>query len=132
MDELKQSTPTASLTFVEMDLASLRSVRDAVAKTFTHDRLDVLMCNAGIMAAPPGLSADGYEVQFATNHLGHAMVVRQLLPVLLRTARQPGSDVRLLSLTSEGWASHPRPQGVVFDKLRTTQEGFLGSWVRYG
>jgi len=132
IDEVKKSKPTASLTFVEMDLASLRSVQDTIAKCFTHDRLDVLMCSAGIMAVPAALSSDGYEVQFATNHLGHAMVIRQLLPVMLRTAEQPGSDVRLVCLTSDGWRSHPRPQGIVFDKLRTTQEGFLGSWVRYG
>ena len=112
-----------------MDLGDLASVKSAIVKTFTHDRLDLLICNAGIMAAPPGLSKDGFEVQFATNHLGHAMVVRQLLPVLLKTAEQ--HDVRIVCLTSDGWRGHPRG-GIVFDKLKTTQDGAVGPYIRYG
>lgn len=115
-----------------MDLAELASVKAAIAKTFMHDRLDILIANAGIMAHPPGLSKDGYEIQFATNHLGHAMVIRELLPVLLRTAEMPGSDVRIVCLTSTGWRGHPGA-GIEFDHLKTTQESWLlGSWVRYG
>ncbi|KAK1982075.1 hypothetical protein LZ30DRAFT_718389 [Colletotrichum cereale] len=85
------------------------------------------------MAGPAGLSADGYEVQFATNHLGHAMLVRALLPVLRRTAALPGSDVRVVNLTSVGYQGHPS-DGVSFATLRTTQPGlpFLGQWTRYG
>ncbi|KAL0933757.1 oxidoreductase C736.13-like protein 2 [Colletotrichum truncatum] len=121
------------LTFVQMDLASLSTVKRAIETTFTHDRLDVLINNAGIMAHPPGLSADGFEIQFATNHIGHAMVVRALLPVLERTAALPDSDVRIVNLTSVGYQGHPRG-GISFSTLKTTQAGIpvLGNWTRYG
>lgn len=113
-----------------MDMGSLSMVKAAL-KGFVHDRLDILMCSAGIMAAPAGLSKDGFEIQFAINHLGNAMIIQQLLPVLERTAEQPGSDVRIVCLTSTGWRGHPKG-GILFDKLRTTQEGVAGSWIRYG
>lgn len=128
--EIKRKHGFESLTFVEMDLSSLASVKSAI-KSFSHDRLDVLMCNAGIMAKPPGLSKDGYEIQFATNHLGHAMLIKQLLPVLTETAKSPNSDVRIVSNTSEGWALHPK-NGVTFSELKTTQDSLFGSWTRYG
>ncbi|KAK2049337.1 short-chain dehydrogenase/ reductase [Colletotrichum somersetense] len=125
--------PPPPLTFVQMDLASLATIKPALAASFAHDRLDVLVNNAGVMAGPAGLSADGFEVQFATNHLGHAMLVRALLPVLRRTAALPGSDVRVVTLTSVGYQGHPR-DGISFATLRTTQAGppFLGQWTRYG
>ncbi|TKW48271.1 putative oxidoreductase [Colletotrichum tanaceti] len=127
------ATTPPPLTFVQMDLASLASVKAAVAATFAHDRLDILVNNAGITAGPAGLSADGYEVQFATNHLGHAMLLRALLPVLQRTAALPGSDVRVVTLTSLGYQGHPA-DGISFSTLRTKQVGlpFIGQWVRYG
>ncbi|KAK1546533.1 short-chain dehydrogenase/reductase family Oxidoreductase [Colletotrichum paranaense] len=142
------SSPTPPpLTFVPLDQTSLPSIRAAIKKHFTHTRLDILINNAGIMAGAPGLSADGYEIQFATNHLGHAMVVRELLPVLLRTAGGSGSsssdgggggddapaDVRIINLTSVGYQAHPR-DGISFETLGTTQTGppVLGQWIRYG
>lgn len=127
--DIKSNVPSASLTFVEMDLSSLASVK-AAAQKFAHERLDVLICNAGIMAVPPALSKDGYEIQFATNHLGHAMLIRQLLPVMLKTTTIPGADVRIICLTSNGWAAHPRG-GVRFSELKTVQEGFYGAGIRY-
>ncbi|OHW99130.1 short-chain dehydrogenase reductase [Colletotrichum incanum] len=127
------TTTPPPLTFVWMDLASLSSIKPAVEASFTHTRLDILINNAGIMAGPAGLSADGYEIQFATNYLGHAMLVRALLPVLQRTAALPGSDVRVVNLTSVGYQGHPS-DGISFATLRTTQTGlpFLGQWTRYG
>ncbi|KAL2882652.1 hypothetical protein SGCOL_001856 [Colletotrichum sp. CLE4] len=135
------------LTFVPLDQTSLPSIRAAIKKHFTHTRLDILINNAGIMAGAPGLSADGYEIQFATNHLGHAMIVRELLPVLLRTAEGSGSgssssgggggdasaDVRIINLTSVGYRAHPS-DGISFDTLGTPQAGppVLGQWIRYG
>ncbi|KAH8648983.1 hypothetical protein BGZ60DRAFT_422770 [Tricladium varicosporioides] len=127
---LRSTNPDVPLTFLQMDMSSLSSVKDA-SKNFSHHRLDIMMCNAGIMQTPPGLSRDGYEIQFAVNHLGHAMLIRELLPILLKTSNLPGSDVRIVSNTSMGWKSHPTG-GVQFDKLKTTQEGIMGSFVRYG
>jgi len=89
------------------------------------------MCNAGIMASPPALSKDGYEIQFATNHLGHAMLIQELLPLMLTTAKSPSSDVRIVCLTSDGWKGHPA-NGVSFSTIKTTQDGAFGGWIRYG
>lgn len=117
-----------------MDQTSLHSVKDAVEKHFTHDRLDILICNAGIMAHQTAVSKDGYEIQFATNHLGHAMLIRCLLPTLVKTAKQPGSDVRIISLTSLGFFFHPR-DGISFKELEsgsTMYRLIMGGWLRYG
>lgn len=83
------------------------------------------------MFYPAGVSTDGYENHFAINHLAHAMIISELLPVLERTAALPGSDVRVLSLTSTAWAGHPS-SGITFATLRTPQMGFMGSSLRYG
>ena len=90
------------------------------------------MCNAGVMALPPGLTTDGYEIQFGTNHVGHALLVKLFLPTLLRTAEAPNSDVRIVFLTSLGFRGHPSG-GIVFNDLHTTQDfGVIGHWTRYG
>ncbi|KAL1897368.1 hypothetical protein Sste5346_004104 [Sporothrix stenoceras] len=117
-------------TFLQLDMTSLPTVKSAVAR-FAHDRLDILMCNAGIMAKPPGLTKDGYELQFGVNHMAHGVVIQGLLPVLLRTAAEPGSDVRVVCMTSSGWKGHPK-QGIAFDQVRTPMDMLMGSWIRYG
>ncbi|RDW89215.1 hypothetical protein BP6252_01247 [Coleophoma cylindrospora] len=127
---IKKDLPEAQLTFVNLDLTSIASVNTATQQ-FKHDRLDILMCNAGVMGTPPQLSKDGWEIQFATNHLGHAALIKQLLPVLLKTAEAPDSDVRIVINTSEGWTMHPK-KGIDFDTLNTTQDAPFGNWVRYG
>jgi len=71
---------------VSLDLADLASVREAAELVAgTVDRLDVLVNNAGVMAMPLRRTVDGFELQFATNHLGHFALTGLLLPVLLRT-----------------------------------------------
>jgi protochlorophyllide reductase len=70
---------------VPLDLADLASVRDAAdAVAQAVDRLDVLVNNAGVMALPLRRTVDGFELQFATNHLGHYALTGLLLPDLLR------------------------------------------------
>ena len=84
------------------------------------------------MAQPMGVSKDGYEIHFAINHLGNALIIKHLLPVMLKTAEQPGSDVRIVSLTSVGWRTHPS-EGVQFSTIKSTQDlGRLWHWRRYG
>jgi NAD(P)-dependent dehydrogenase (short-subunit alcohol dehydrogenase family) len=134
--EIKLKHPDTALTFIEMDLSSLRTVKDALATGFKHKRLDILMNNAGIIAKPPTLSVDGYEIQFATNHLGHAMLTKQLLPYLLEAAKAPDSDVRVIANTSDGYEFHRLIKGgIAFDELEkgsTMNRWFLGPWQRYG
>lgn len=113
-----------------MDFSSLESVKAGINK-FAHDRLDILMCNAGVMAVPPAVSKDGFEMHFAVNHLAHAMIIHQLLPILTKTAETPNSDVRVICLTSEGWKGHPAG-GVLYDKVQT-EKGGISIWpIRYG
>ncbi|KAH6653013.1 oxidoreductase [Truncatella angustata] len=130
IDGAKGSSPGVEITFVKLDMNSLAAVKEACTQ-FTHDRLDILMCNAGIMQQPPGVSVNGYERHFATNHLAHAMLIQQLLPTMLKTAKLPGSDVRLIMTTSLGWVIHPKG-GILFEALKTSQEGLLGSYYTYG
>ncbi|MGZ4691907.1 MAG: SDR family NAD(P)-dependent oxidoreductase [Acidimicrobiia bacterium] len=84
----------------EADLASLASVR-AFTDRFVadgHDRIDVLIANAGVMAvATREETSDGFERQFGTNHLGHFVLVNRLLPLLLT-----GTPARIVVLSSAG------------------------------
>ena len=88
------------------------------------------MNNAGIMAVPPALTADGYEIQFGTNHLGHALLTKLLVPTMLKTAQKPGSDVRIVTLASRGHQRAP-DVGIHFERLRSTMEASW-SFLRYG
>ncbi|XXH00481.1 hypothetical protein Hte_006827 [Hypoxylon texense] len=130
VERIKTIAPNVAATFVACDLASLTAVRDAADKILAETaRLDLFLANAGIMAKPAGLSADGYEVHFATNHMGHALLTKKLLPLLEQTADLPGADVRVVYTTSLGW----RNGTLDFPRLKTTQESpILGRWVRYG
>jgi NAD(P)-dependent dehydrogenase (short-subunit alcohol dehydrogenase family) len=75
-------------TVVELDLADLSSVEKAAAHlTETYDRLDILVNNAGVMAPPYRQTADGFELQLGTNHLGHFALTGRLLPLLLKGSR---------------------------------------------
>lgn len=131
IEEITAVVPNANLTMLEIDLGSLVSVHAAV-KMFLclSSRLDILMNNAGIMAVPPQLTTDGYEIQFGTNHLGHALLTKLLLPTLLNTAQSPGSDVRIITLTSD---SHQRvpAEGIQFSTLRSAG-GAGTALIRYG
>lgn len=96
------------------------------------------MCNAGIMNQAAELSKDGYEIQFATNHMGHALLIKLLLPTLLKTvdSQQPGrqGDVRIVILSSAALATTPKT-GVEFETVKTAQNHFSsmnGGWIRYG
>ena len=80
------------------------------------------------MATPPGTTEDGYEIQFGTNHMGHALLTKLLLPTLLSTAKMPEADVRIVNLSSEGHKLVPKG-GFVTDKAKVDA---MGSWVRYG
>ncbi|MDQ1477633.1 MAG: hypothetical protein QOE62_2862, partial [Actinomycetota bacterium] len=81
----------ASVELREVDLASLASIRSFTERvTNEHDRLDVIIANAGVMATPDGSTADGFETQFGTNHLGHFLLVNRLRPLLAGGAARSG------------------------------------------
>ena len=114
---------------MQLDLSSFAAVKKSADEFNSRsDRLDVLINNAGIMAVPYSKTEDGYEVQFGTNHMGHALFTRLLLPTLLRTAEESGSDVRVINLSSEGHNMAPGP-GIIYDQSELEK---WGTWRRYG
>ncbi|TFH31211.1 MAG: SDR family NAD(P)-dependent oxidoreductase, partial [Myxococcales bacterium] len=90
-DRIRQEVPTARLEVMPLDLSDLSSVR-AFADAFreSHSQLNALINNAGVMALPKRRTADGFEMQLGTNHLGHFALTGLLLDILLAT---PGSRV---------------------------------------
>ena len=89
--------PQAQVTVMPLDLSDLKSVRSFVQVFLAeHNRLNVLINNAGVMALPARKTADGFEMQFGTNHLGHFALTGLLLPVLKMTP-----DARVVTVSSE-------------------------------
>jgi NAD(P)-dependent dehydrogenase (short-subunit alcohol dehydrogenase family) len=93
-----QEYPGAKAELMQLDLSDLASVR-RFADEFTsrYDRLDILINNAGIMDTPFGKTVDGFELQLATNHLGHFALTGLLLDLITRTPR-----ARVITVTSWG------------------------------
>jgi NAD(P)-dependent dehydrogenase (short-subunit alcohol dehydrogenase family) len=91
-----QAASGGSLSLVQLDLASLASVRRCADGLLAAGKpFDVIIANAGVMACPKGTTADGFETQFGTNHLGHFVLVNRIASLL-----RPGS--RLVNLSSAG------------------------------
>lgn len=85
-DDISASYPEADIDLQELDLASLESVAQAASELGErHQRIDLLINNAGVMYTPRQKTADGFEMQFGTNHLGHFALTGQLLGRLLET-----------------------------------------------
>ena len=84
-DHIRAETPGAQVSVAALDLASLASVREAAKQiSKEHDRIDVLINNAGVMWSPRSTTEDGFELQFGTNHLGHFALTGLLLERLLK------------------------------------------------
>jgi len=91
-----QAANGGGLELVELDLASLKSIRACADRLNADGRpFERVIANAGVMATPKGTTADGFETQFGTNHLGHFVLVNRIAPLL-----QSGS--RLVNLSSAG------------------------------
>ncbi len=117
---LRQQVPSANVELAGLDLASLASVRDFAAKELGRQRpLDVLINNAGVMAPPERLeTADGFEMQFGTNVLGHFALTGLLLPALELAARQSAERPRIVTIAS---IAHKRGQ-IHLSDLQSSQE----------
>ena len=128
--------PNTNFVFVACDLASFQSIDRAATSLLAQcHTLDILIANAGVMAVEPSLTEDGYEIQFGTNHMGHALLVQLLLPAL-NAATEP----RVVSLTSQGYAAAPK-SGIDYKDIKPESGkvasswgpvGFFQKWVRYG
>src|SRR5690349_22107984 len=90
-----------SIDLISLDLASLESVRACAAKLLEEGKpFDVIIANAGVMATPFGKTADGFETQFGTNHIGHFVLVNRLAPLL-----RPGGRVVMLASSGHRFAN---------------------------
>ena len=117
MDEINASSPKSSVQVMQLDLASQDSVKRFAAEfSSKFDRLDLLINNAGVMMPPERQeTADGFELQFGTNHLGHFALTVLLMDVL---GRAPGSRVVNVSSSAQNWG------GIDLDDLNWTTRDF--------
>lgn len=98
-DRVRSACPAADLHIRSLDLSNLGSVRafaSALTDEFAHP--DILLNNAGVMAVDHGRTADGFETQFGTNHLGHFALTGLLLPALMSNP----SGARIVNVSSMG------------------------------
>ncbi len=115
---IRREVPAASVEHRSLDLADLASVRSFAARW--DGPLDLLVDNAGVMAPPYRLTADGFELQLGTNHLGHFALTGLLLPAL---ADRPGARVVVVSSLAH------RGGRIDFDDLESAR--FYGRWTAY-
>jgi NAD(P)-dependent dehydrogenase (short-subunit alcohol dehydrogenase family) len=121
--ELEELVPGAQFIPGVVDLGDLASIRAFAAEFVDAGRpVDVLINNAGVMACPFGRTADGFETQFGTNHLGHFLLTSLLLPALVR-----GDRPRVVTLSSAG---HARADVDLVDPNFSTTA--YAPWVAYG
>ncbi len=110
-----------SLELIDLDLADLTNVRSCADRLLADGRLfDLIISNAGVMATPFGLTVDGFEMQFATNHVGHFVLVNRIASLL----RDGG---RLVTLSSA--AHHISDVSLVDPNFAHTD---YDPWVAYG
>ena len=94
IDEIRSGVPDAKLTIKSLDLSSLASVAALGEQLNAEGRpIDILINNAGVMTPPErDTTADGFELQFGSNHLGHFALTAHLLPLLRAAQRARGSS----------------------------------------
>ena len=122
LKRVRAQVPGAAVELVTLDLASLASIESAAAEIATRvGALDLLVDNAGVMATPRTVTPDGFELQLATNHLGHFALTGRLLPLLLAA---PAPRVVVVSSGAH------RIGSIAFDDLQG--ERSYSRWGAYG
>ncbi|KAK0665461.1 hypothetical protein QBC41DRAFT_358825 [Cercophora samala] len=125
-EAIAKAHPNVKTRVLKLDLGSLASAREAAAEVNSWQdvpHIDVLVNNAGIMAVPFALTADGYESQYATNHLGHFLFTNLIVDKLLKN-----NEPRLVSVSSDAHR---------FSAVRFDDNDFHGGenynkWIAYG
>ena len=121
--DIRAGLPDVSLEVVPLDLGSQASVREAAEQILAkHEQIDILVNNAGVMGIPERSTADGFEMQFGTNHLGHYALTALLMPALLRARA-----ARIVTVTST--AHH---MGRAVDPANPHLHGRYRPWRAYG
>lgn len=122
--EVQQSTGNLKVDLLDLDLASLASVRAAAAAfKARHSQLDLLVNNAGLILSERSETEDGFESTFAINHLGPFLFTAELLDLLIASA-----PARVVNLASD---AHRMSSGLDFDDLMRTRRSYAGMAV-YG
>lgn len=120
---IRAERPDAQLDTIVCDLGDLESIRAATSRARQRfDKIDILINNAGVMASPFRHTADGFELQFGTNHLGHFALTAELMPLIER-----GSTKRIVNLSSRG--HHMAP--IDLDDPNFTEREY-DPWASYG
>ena len=123
VEAIRGTAPQASLELIALDLGSLASVREAAGTVLAaHDSIDILVNNAGLMGIPEQRTADGFEMQFGVDHLGHWALTALLMPALLRA-----DAARIVTVTST--AHH---MGRAVDPANPHLNGNYRPWRAYG
>jgi NAD(P)-dependent dehydrogenase (short-subunit alcohol dehydrogenase family) len=122
LGDCREAAPGVGIELEELDLASLDSVREFAERFQTgHEGLDLLINNAGVMATPRRSTADGFELQFGTNHLGHFALAGLLIGEMEGLV-----DARVVTLSSNAY----RMGRIAFDNLGGDRRYFR--WRAYG
>ncbi|NOX51788.1 MAG: SDR family NAD(P)-dependent oxidoreductase [Gammaproteobacteria bacterium] len=123
LSKIVAEKPKGQVSFASMDLSDLESVHDfAVQFSNSHQKLDLLINNAGVMVPPESKTAQGFELQFGVNHLGHFALTGHLSKLLVQT-----SGARVVNLSS---LAH-RTGKIDFDDLNFEKRGYA-PWHAYG
>jgi NAD(P)-dependent dehydrogenase (short-subunit alcohol dehydrogenase family) len=120
---IRADVPSAELDTITVDLGSLESIRASTSRARQRfAKIDILINNAGVMATPFTHTADGFEMQFGTNHLGHFALTGELMPLIER-----GTTKRIVNLSSRGHHMGP----VHFDDPNFVHRPY-DPWSSYG
>ena len=123
VEDIRGTVAEPSLEVVALDLGSQESVREAAEQILAaHDRIDLLVNNAGVMGIPERKTVDGFEMQFGVDHLGHWSLTALLMPALLRA-----EAARIVTVTST--AHH---MGRAVDPENPHLDGNYRPWRAYG
>ncbi|PVH69520.1 retinol dehydrogenase [Cadophora sp. DSE1049] len=122
IEDIRRAVPDAApITYLNLDLGSFDSIKRAASDFHAKSQqLHILINNAAISATPAGTTKEGYEIQFGTNHVGHALLTKLLLPTLKKTAAAattPPQDVRIVTVAAA--AEKFVTESYDYDKLKT-------------
>jgi NAD(P)-dependent dehydrogenase (short-subunit alcohol dehydrogenase family) len=130
INKIKEESPEADLTLMQVDLGSMESVRDlARAYKATGKPLHILVNNAGVMACPKATTKDGLETQVGVNHIGHFLLTLELLDVL-KSSGSTGSPARVVNLSSLAQFLFAPSEGIPLDDF--FGDKYYHRWTQYG
>lgn len=122
------SLPSAAIEHLPLDLSSFKSIHNAAGiLNDSTDRLDICIYNAGCLSSESSRTDEGLEIHLGTNHVGHHLLTKLLLPLLEKTAAESDSDIRVISISSLANVRSP-PLATVMDIEKLSKEDMI---VRY-